>query len=879
VDFLGAGGMGEVYRARDAKLNRDVALKVLPDAFAADRDRLARFQREAQVLASLNHQNIGHVYGLEDTHVTGSGRALHALVLELVEGPTLADRIARGPVGVADAMRIALQIAEALEAAHEQGVVHRDLKPANIKVRPDGVVKVLDFGLAKALDPVGSSATDGDLMNSPTMTGPWGMTGSGVILGTAPYMSPEQARGKAVDKRTDIWAFGCVLFEMLTGRRPFDGGTSSDTIAGILTREPEWTVLPAATPAKLRGLLTRCLEKDPKRRLRDIGEARIEIERLISESGKAGAAVRGRRLVRWAVGLAVLVLLLAGVFVVSSIWRSQPLGPLQYTQLTDFADSATAASLSPDGRMVTFIRGGPYFQNPNQIGQIYVKVLPNGEPVRLTDDPRPKFAPVFTPDGSRVAFSVTDGGSWDTWTVPVLGGQPSRMLPNATALTWLTDGRVLFSEIGRGTGQHMGIVTATEVRAESREIYFPEHERAMAHYSYASPDGQSILIVEMGPLGGFAQRCRLVPFDGSSRGRLVGPEGACRSAAWSPDGRWMYFGAVVHERSHLWRQAFPDGTPEQITFDPTDEEGVAVAPDGKSLVTSVGKERSALWIHDETGERQITSEGSVRLPRLSPDGRYVFHLKGETLFTSELRRIELASGKSDQVLPGWSMGNFDVSPDGTEVVFGHQGRAGLEIWVAALDRRFPPRQVARGGDNPSFGPDGALIFRQNDGNANYLYRINRDGSGGERILSRPILNKGSVSPDGEWVIVNRTTTTDGATQAPGTDRVETVAIPVRGGDPRKVCAFNCMPNWSWSLDRKFVYTGTSQGRSVVMPLKTEQVLPDLPASGVRSPADLIAVPGARLIEPAAIATAGPTASTYFFVKTELRRNLFRIRLR
>jgi len=874
VELVGAGGMGQVYRATDAKLNRDVALKILPDAFASDPDRLARFRREAQVLASLSHPNIGHIYGLEDSE------ARHALVLELIEGPTLADMISGAghlALGTGDALPIALQIAAALEAAHERGVVHRDLKPANVKVRPDGLVKVLDFGLAKALDPTASSAPAGEAMESPTMTGPAGMTDAGAILGTAPYMSPEQARGKFVDKRADIWAFGCVLFEMLAGRRAFEGETNSDTMAAILTREPEWAALPAATPAKLRGLLQRCLEKDATRRLRDIGEARIEIEHLIGESTNAGTAAPHRRRARWAVAVAALVLLLAGAFAVYSITRPRAIGPLQFTQITDFADTATAASLSPDGRMVTFIRGGPYFQSPRQIGQIYLKQLPNGEAVRLTNDPRPKFAPVFTPDGSRVVYSVVDGGSWDTWTVPVIGGQPTPMLPNASGLSWLPDGRVLFSEIKSGFALHMGIVTATEVRADSREIYFPDHERAMAHYSYASPDRKWVLIVEMGPGGGFTQPCRVVPFDGSSRGRPVGPDSACRSAAWSPDGRWMYFGATVDARSHLWRQRFPDGAPEQITFDPTEEEGIAVAPDGNSLVTSVGEQRSAIWIHDEAGDRQITSEGFARLPQLSRDSRHVFYLQGGQLGTAELRRLDLASGNSDSVLPGWSMGFYDVSPDESEVAFTNRGDGGLlTIWLASLDRRSPPREITRGGDQVSFGPSGALIFRQLDKNTNYLYRINRDGSGRERLLSTPILGKAGVSPDGEWVIVNRALTEADAVQASGGARAETVAVPVRGGAPRRICAFNCLPGSTWSPDGRFLYI-PAQGRTVAIPVPPGQSLPDLPASGISSGADAFTLPGARVIEQAAIPGANP--SKYVFLKTELRRNLFRIHLR
>ena len=272
ADALGAGGMGEVYRARDTQLGRDVAIKILPEAFAADAERVARFQREAKVLASLNHPNIAIIHGLERAD------GAYALVMELVEGEDLSQRIARGAIPIDEALPIARQIAEALEAAHEQGIVHRDLKPANIKVRPDGTVKVLDFGLAKLADPVGAGLQTGPsaLSQSPTITTP-AMTMAGVILGTAAHMSPEQARGTAVDKRADVWAFGCVLYEMLTAKRAFAGDEISDTLAFIITKEPDWTALPAKTPPGITRLLRRCLEKEPKERLRDIGDARIDI--------------------------------------------------------------------------------------------------------------------------------------------------------------------------------------------------------------------------------------------------------------------------------------------------------------------------------------------------------------------------------------------------------------------------------------------------------------------------------------------------------------------------------------------------------------------------------------------------------------------------
>jgi Tol biopolymer transport system component len=907
VTLIGAGGMGEVYRARDAKLNRDVALKILPAAFAADGERLARFRREAQLLASLSHPNIGHIYGLEDSPSTGSGQAaVPALVLELIPGQTLADRIASGPMTLGDALAVAKQIAGALEVAHEHGIVHRDLKPANIKVTPDGVVKVLDFGLAKGRGHEPSP----DLTHSPTIT--IGDTRSGVVFGTAVYMSPEQARGQVVDKRTDIWAFGCVLYEMLTGRIAFKGDTVSDTIGAILRAEPEWDALPPATPAHVRLLLQRCLEKDPKRRLRDIGDARIELDQPDSRIGAAvvdpgaqrpssGAVAIGaahgpsrRRRAYLASGLIGLTLVLVGggasVFYVAN--RSTMVTvPSEYVQLTNFTDGAVAPSLSPDGRMVTFIRGGESFLST---GQIYVKLLPNGESVQLTSDAGSKYGPVFTPDGSRVAYTaikpIGASLSWDTWTVPVLGGEPRRLLPNASGLTWMTDGRLLFAEI-KGGELHMGIVTATESRADSREIYFPPHERAMAHYAYASPDRQWVLIVEMDQSHAFHQPCRLVPFDGRSAGRQVGPQGTCTSAAWSPDGAWMYFGARVAGSAHLWRQRFPDGTLEQITFGPYEEEGVAVAPDGRSLVTSIGTRRSSIWLHDAAGERPVSSEGYALSPRLSRDSKRLFYLFARDLslsasgwgpWSAELLSLDLGSGKSDTLLPGVSVTDFDISRDEKLVAF--SANDGPErtstIWLASLNRDSPPRQIARDGDQVSFGADGELIFRSLAEN-NALVRIRQDGTGRETITSPPVLEKFGVSPDGQWAVIF----SPGAGGTPGAPGA-TLAVPTRGGAPRRICPGDCLA--TWSSDGRFFYvlnyiansrsaSVLTQGKALAIPVPPGKSLPDLPADGIDLTAPQVPIPGVRIIDHAII-SPGPDPSTYAFTKTDLQRNLFRIPL-
>ena len=366
VSPLGAGGMGEVYRARDTRLNREVAIKVLHTHAATDAERMARFNREAQLLASLNHPNIGAIYGLEDA------LGAQALVMELVEGPTLAERIARGRLAVPDSVAIAIQIAQALEVAHERGIIHRDLKPANIKVTADGTVKVLDFGLAKALDP--PTALDTNALNSPTLSAH--ATHAGIILGTAAYMAPEQARGLPVDRRADVWAFGCVLFEMLTGQRPFAGDTVTDTMAAVLSREPEWSSLPEATPDGVRRLLKRCLTKDVKRRLRDLSDARLDLEETIDEPvqrpATAGGASRRER-VAWGAAVALLAVIAAG-FGARSFRAATPPAEMRVEITTLPGIDAVSIAISPDGQKVVFV-GAP----SGQTSRLWMRRLRGGE--------------------------------------------------------------------------------------------------------------------------------------------------------------------------------------------------------------------------------------------------------------------------------------------------------------------------------------------------------------------------------------------------------------------------------------------------------------------------------------------------------------------
>jgi eukaryotic-like serine/threonine-protein kinase len=440
---LGAGGMGEVYRARDTKLDREVAVKVLPDLFVRDPERVARFDREAKTLASLNHPNIAAIYGLETAGETT------ALVLELVDGPTLADRIAEGPIPLDEALGIARQIAEALEAAHEQGVVHRDLKPANIKLRPDGTVKVLDFGLAKALDP--AATTSGSVSLSPTLTSP--ATAVGMILGTAAYMAPEQARGKPVDKRADVWAYGCVLFEMLTGKRAFEGQDVTDTIAAIVRGDPAWHALPADTPKPIHRLLRRCLAKDAKARLRELGSAIVDIDEARTAVETQPTAAPPVPSLQWwqrprpaAVLVSAVAVLSAAI--VSMTTRPAP-APRQVVRfdiplgdkMRFSAPGRHVVALSPDGSRVAFVA--------NQ--QIYLRRMDQMEaaPVGGTGGSGPAHgrSPFFSPDGQWLGFWAENALK----RVSVTGGAPIVLCRavNPWGASWGEDGTILF---GQGPG-------------------------------------------------------------------------------------------------------------------------------------------------------------------------------------------------------------------------------------------------------------------------------------------------------------------------------------------------------------------------------------------------------------------------------------------
>ncbi len=873
IGKLGGGGMGVVYKAEDTRLHRFVALKFLPEDVARDSRALARFRREAQAASAFNHPHICTI------HDVGEHAGQQFIVMELLEGQTLKQRMTGRPMEVEQAVKLGLQMAEALEVAHGKGIVHRDVKPANIFITEGGQAKILDFGLAKPLRPVSETTLTETL------------TGVPAVMGTLPYMAPEQLRGEDVDARTDLYALGAVLYEMATGRRPFESKVPTALAADIQHKAPAPPRrLNPDLPPKLEDIILKCLEKDREVRYQAAAELRADLKRLKRDietarlrAFEAPRPTRGpRRVVLRASVVMGGIALLFGSWAVNRWVKPRSPASTEWMQLTNFADSAVSPALSPDGRMLTFIRGSDTFFGP---GQIYLKVLPDGEPLQLTHDGRMKMSPAFSTDGSRIAYSTV----WpaDTWSVPILGGEPELFMPNGCGLTWIGKEHVLFSEIK--TGIHMAIVTATEGRSDSRDVYVPPESNGMAHFSFLSPDRKRVLVAEMDKVGWLP--CRLVPFSGNSAGEPVGPPGApCTSAAWSPDGRWMYFTSGAGGSFHTWQQRFPDGALEQLTFGPTEEEGIAMSPDGRSFITAVGIEKSAVWVHDAKGERQVSSEGYGYLPgfwtarprsSFSFDGKKLYFLvrrePSRAFGAGELWVSELNSGRSDRLLPGFLVTGFDISPDEKRIVFAALETSGKSrLWLAPLNRRSPPRLLPpTRADSPAFGVPGEILFRLTEGNANYLYRIREDGNGAEKVVSRPIIQFHSVSRDGKWAMVDVEVTNEGNFR-------ETLAYPVSGGPPIRVCAMaECEVNWT--PDGKFLYFSFAGGlhtqpdKTYLLPLKAGQDLPVLPASGIYSEADIVRLPGVKVIPQGGIAP-GLTPSIYAFSRTTVQRNLYRIPL-
>jgi eukaryotic-like serine/threonine-protein kinase len=861
VSPLGAGGMGEVYRAHDPRLSRDVAVKILPSISLADGDRLRRFEQEARAVAALNHPAILAVFDINVKENTPY------LVSELLEGENLRERLNRGPLPQRKVVEYAVQIAQGLAVAHAKGVVHRDLKPENLFVTNDDRVKILDFGLAKLMVPIGGSEVTASTIGLKTEPG--------TVMGTLGYMSPEQVCGQVVDPRSDIFSFGAVLYEMLSGEHAFQGKSPAEVITAILTGDPpDLSGRFSGISPGVNRLVRRCLEKNPDQRFhsaRDVAFALEAISDTVREPAASldkvsGAPTQRSRTVFFYFALIVIVTLFLGL----GIWYFRQVKPsrTEWTQLTDFADSVSSPALSPDGKMLAFLRSEGTFFGP---GQIYVELLPAGEPVQVTHDDSVKMGPVFSPDGARVAYGTIE--PWDTWVVPVLGGEPQVMLRNASGLSWTDTQHVLFSEIG-AVGVHMSIVTATESRANERNVYVPARERGMAHRSYLSPDGKWVLIVEMD--NAVWLPCRLVPFDGSGDGKQVGPPGAaCTSAAWSPDGREMYFSSAEGGRFHVWRQKFPEGMPQQVTSGPTQEEGIAVAPDGRSLITAVGSNQSTIWIRDGRGERRITSEGYAADAELSADAKRVYYIVRPS---GELRSADVATLRSEPLLPGFSIESYRLSADGKSAVFAALGTDSKpHIWFTTLDHRSSPRQISHGAgeSSPMFTPAGDVLFRASEGAFNFAYRMKQDGSEAQKVFADPILDIVDVSPDGQWLIVFPFRKGEGSAFL-------RVAYPLQGGLPMTICSALCGVRWATNgtfmafhffLDSPNAGAMLGESKTVIVPLRRGTVFPHLPVSGVESASEAASLPGARVIEGDASPALDPTI--YAFVRTSVHRNLYR----
>ena len=771
LGLLGVGGMGEVYRAHDSRLDRQVALKILPETLSGDPDRLARFEREAKALASLNHPNIAQIHGTED-----AGHA-RAIVMELVEGETLATLIAQWPAGspmeISEALDIARQIAEALDAAHEAGIVHRDLKPANIKLRPDGTVKVLDFGLAKDV-----SYGGGDLTASPTFTSP-AMTAAGVILGTAAYMAPEQARGKVVSKRADIWAFGCVLYELLTGRSPFPGETVTDVIAAVVKNEPDWSALPAATPPRIRRLLARCLQKDPRARLRDIGDARLEILDAAVVEAPASISPR-RRFAPWIVLTAVGALIVGAV--VGALWGRPAVTsvPRWAGVLVGGPANLLQPALSPDGQLLAFLT---LVDGQTQIG---VMKADGGAWRVLTHDRSRGLSAIlaWSPDASRIFYDRQTDTLNGVYAVPSLGGDERLVLENAGYPVALPNGDLLVQRVNANrqsqlhrfspsTG-HVDPLPALPdlslsddvvlASADGRQVYFfgrpldnPTSPSAFYHLDLQTGRSEPLSLnldlrppvamalepvtgdVYLGGIDGDAfQVVRLSAAAGVAPQAVLSIPDPSRLEADRKGGLYVAVRSRPAELFAFPVTVLPDQSPRRLESLPVmnarEAQVLAPLPDGRLLfgsragerdrilVMQSGKPLTALVDGDEETRPPATAVGAQHValmmgPRSSPDIAIVNTIDGRLV-----RRFKA---------PTPSISTLGASPDGRRLYYAAEG----SVWGLAAEGGTPIR-VGTGDSFTVERDSGDLIVKLDEGARMRLVRIKAAGGDAAEIHVR-----------------------------------------------------------------------------------------------------------------------------------------------
>jgi len=736
VALIGAGGMGQVYRAHDSKLGRDVAIKILPPAVANDSERLKRFEREARLLASLNHPNIGAIYGLETLPAgDASSSDQPALILEFIDGVSLGDHMRRvsrardGAARVREALHIARQIVDGLDAAHERGIIHRDLKPANIRISTQGIAKVLDFGLAKAATEA-DRAVDVDLSQSLTITGAY--TRAGVILGTAAYMSPEQARGLPLDKRTDIWSFGCVLCEMLTDHLAFEGDTLSDLIVAILEREPNFTRLPVSTPANIRRLLQRCFEKDVRRRIRDIADARAELDEALSPSSAAYEVLaKPTSPTPWRMPsrrLALGAVLVAGVASAAGWFASRQMAAPapsfdRVVRLVSTPAHEFSPVISPDGKWVA------YLSNARGPTDVWVKFIAGGEPANLTAtaniivQANDYIAGLdVSPDGTQIALQAQgkeQGQTNTTWLIPApLGGVPRRALqPGDSGLQWSPDGkRIVFVRTGGPLGDALVV---------------------------ADPEGQNEHVV--------AKR-----------------EGAQHMhwPRWSADGRFIYFNHGPQnfnmEPTEIFRVAATGGPIERVVGTARRAVFPFLSTDGRGLIYAANPDSVdlSLWWRDlKSGRdgRLTTGVGEYTHPSLSRDGR---RLVGTVIDAHQsLEKITIAFDRAVSFEPltdGYS-GDIDPvwSPDGTRLVFSTSRTGNRTLWSAnaRVKEAVPLTSGVAIDERPAFSSDGRRIaFVSDRGGQRGVWIVNSDGGSPRLVAHADVVDTISWSPDGRRLV-------------------------------------------------------------------------------------------------------------------------------